>query len=126
MDCVNPEDGGSILSETLLATNWHGVIFQTNLIFDIYIFYPFSSFPPFFTYSFIPLYFIYSLLRYLSSFLCPNFFMSFLFCLLVSFLLFISTLFLPCFIIFSSVLYLAQYSDYATDRSIEESRFGFY
>jgi hypothetical protein len=40
--------------------------------------------------------------------------------------LFISTSILPCFIIFYSVLYLAQYSNYATDRSIEESGLDFY
>jgi hypothetical protein len=54
IDCVNPEGGGSLLSGTLLATNWHGIIFQNNLIFDIYIFYP--LFRPLFTCSFIPLY----------------------------------------------------------------------
>lgn len=46
--------------------------------------------------------------------------------LFFSFILFISTLIPPCFVIFYSVLYLAQYSDYTTDRSIGESGFDFY
>lgn len=87
----------------------------------MYLLYHYSLFLSFFTYSFIPLY------SFLTSLLpTPLFFKHFFSRLIVSCLLFISTLILPCFIIFYSVLYLAQYSDYVMDRSIGESGFDFY
>jgi hypothetical protein len=90
MDFVNPEGGDSILSETLPATNWQGIIFQKNLIFNILIFDIFEIFVSFILYFYlsllIPLFlFIHSLLRYLSFFLCP-FFTYFFSLLFVSFI----------------------------------------
>ena len=38
MGFVNLEGGDSTLSETLLATDWYGIILQKYLIFDICIF----------------------------------------------------------------------------------------